>query len=233
MAGWFAGAVQVVAEQPFDVVKVRLQSRAISFVAEPGALSLARSTFLREGAGAFLQGITPRLLTYSAVKASLFALYERLRAAGAGPPWCAGALAGALNRSSRAQGVPSRSCRCRRARRVPRPPSPRARCSPPPAACAPLPAGRRSSAHTRHAGARARAARAGRVRGGAARGPARVTRVISTHLLARSLVRRYGLFSVFHHGPERAAGSADVGIGGCAGVTFYLSTRRSIASRPS
>ena len=50
MAGWFAGAVQVVAEQPFDVVKVRLQSRAISFVAEPGALSLARSTFLREGA---------------------------------------------------------------------------------------------------------------------------------------------------------------------------------------
>ena len=97
MAGWFAGAVQVVAEQPFDVVKVRLQSRATSFVAEPGALSLARSTFLREGAGAFLQGITPRLLTYSAVKASLFALYERLRAAGAGPPWCAGALAGALN----------------------------------------------------------------------------------------------------------------------------------------
>ena len=54
----------------------------------------------REGARAFTQGIAPRLATYSAVKGSLFALYDAARAPRGGlglNSFAAGALAGAAN----------------------------------------------------------------------------------------------------------------------------------------
>jgi solute carrier family 25 carnitine/acylcarnitine transporter 20/29 len=96
-AGAAAGASQVLAEHPLDVVKVRLQSRLQPFVGIEGASQMLRTTVQHEGIAALFQGITPRLLAYSVVKLSLFSLYEWIK------PWClgstavAGALAGACN----------------------------------------------------------------------------------------------------------------------------------------
>lgn len=93
--GALSGFAQVLAEQPFDTIKVRLQSRALTFDAFGGPAALARTTWRNEGARAFFQGVTPRLATYSGVKASLFYLFERLRADFPVP--VAGAVAGGLN----------------------------------------------------------------------------------------------------------------------------------------
>jgi solute carrier family 25 carnitine/acylcarnitine transporter 20/29 len=107
LAGGLGGAAQVLAEQPLDTVKTRLQSRSAAFVACAGPRDLLRATLTREGHRALMQGFTPRLLTYSLVKFSLFSLYERARApphgGHAGVPGLglsvlpAGALAGGLN----------------------------------------------------------------------------------------------------------------------------------------
>ena len=95
-AGAVSGFAQVLAEQPFDTIKVRLQSRALTFDGFLGPAALVRHTYAAEGTRAFFQGVTPRLCTYSAVKASLFALFERLREA-TGSVAAAGGLAGGLN----------------------------------------------------------------------------------------------------------------------------------------
>ena len=93
VAGALSGFTQVLAEQPFDTVKVRLQSRALAFDAFDGPVALMRSTYAKEGLRAFYQGVTPRLATYSAVKASLFSLFERLYET-TGSTVVAGGLAG-------------------------------------------------------------------------------------------------------------------------------------------
>jgi hypothetical protein len=92
-AGALSGVAQVLAEQPFDTVKVRLQSRALAFDAYESPTTLIKHTYKREGLRAFYQGITPRLATYSAVKASLFALFERFHEL-TGSTVVAGGLAG-------------------------------------------------------------------------------------------------------------------------------------------
>jgi len=95
-AGALSGFFQVLAEQPFDTIKVRLQSRALSFDTYAGSSALVRDTWKKEGTRAFFQGVTPRLLTYSAVKASLFSLFERFHEASESPA-IAGGVAGGLN----------------------------------------------------------------------------------------------------------------------------------------
>ena len=52
-------------------------------------------TIHHEGASALLQGLTPRLLSYSLVKLSLFSLYERAKPHCGDSAAAAGALAGA------------------------------------------------------------------------------------------------------------------------------------------
>ena len=95
-AGALSGFCQVLAEQPFDTIKVRLQSRALAFDAFLGPAALVRHTYAAEGTRAFFQGMTPRLATYSGVKASLFALFEAFREK-TGSVAFAGAAAGGLN----------------------------------------------------------------------------------------------------------------------------------------
>ncbi|KAH8056264.1 hypothetical protein JL722_7568 [Aureococcus anophagefferens] len=95
-AGALSGFCQVLAEQPFDTIKVRLQSRALAFDAFLGPAALVRHTYAAEGTRAFFQGVTPRLATYSGVKASLFALFEAFREQ-TGSVALAGAAAGGLN----------------------------------------------------------------------------------------------------------------------------------------
>lgn len=94
MAGTLSGCGQVIAEQPLDTIKTRLQSSRFSQTLSP--LQLAQSTVRAEGGGALLKGIMPRLLTYPLVKMSLFSLYEyffaRFQSTAA-----AGACAGAAN----------------------------------------------------------------------------------------------------------------------------------------
>ncbi|KAH8092015.1 hypothetical protein JL720_5592 [Aureococcus anophagefferens] len=85
-AGALSGFCQVLAEQPFDTIKVRLQSRALAFDAFLGPAALVRHTYAAEGTRAFFQGVTPRLATYSGVKASLFALFEAFRKRRAASP---------------------------------------------------------------------------------------------------------------------------------------------------
>lgn len=98
LAGGLAGAAQVLAEQPFDTIKTRLQSRSAAFVVADGPATLTRSTLALEGYGALLQGLTPRLFCYSLVKFSLFSLYERGRSDGGGlSVAAAGGLAGMVN----------------------------------------------------------------------------------------------------------------------------------------
>ena len=96
IAGALSGFAQVLAEQPFDTIKVRLQSRALSFDVYSGPLSLARATWSKEGARAFFQGVTPRLATYSLVKASLFSLFEHFYTL-TGSATVAGGIAGGMN----------------------------------------------------------------------------------------------------------------------------------------
>ncbi|KAL1518844.1 hypothetical protein AB1Y20_003121 [Prymnesium parvum] len=98
LAGAAAGACQVLAEHPLDSLKVRMQSRVPYFAAvHGGPLPMLHHTVRREGAAALLQGLTPRLLSYSAVKLSLFSLYEAARPFCHGSAAAAGALAGAAN----------------------------------------------------------------------------------------------------------------------------------------
>ena len=96
-AGAASGACQVLAEHPLDSLKIRLQSRLVAFEGVGGPLAMLRHTVRGEGAAALLQGLAPRLLTYSAVKLSLFSLYERSLVLCNGSPAAAGALAGAAN----------------------------------------------------------------------------------------------------------------------------------------
>lgn len=93
-AGLLSGISQVMAEQPLDMLKTRLQSSR--FTQATGAVSLALATIRQEGARAMLLGITPRLLTYPLVKLSLFSLYEHFYARFQSTA-AAGACAGALN----------------------------------------------------------------------------------------------------------------------------------------
>ena len=98
LAGAAAGACQVLAEHPLDSLKVRMQSRLAYFTAvQGGPLPMLQHTLRHEGAGALLQGLTPRLLSYSFVKLSLFSLYERAKPLCGGSSAAAGALAGAAN----------------------------------------------------------------------------------------------------------------------------------------
>lgn len=96
IAGGASGLCQVVAEHPFDTVKVRLQTALPIHASSRHAGDVLRATLRREGAAALLQGLSPRLATYSLVKASLFSLYEGLKAT-CGSPAAAGFAAGALN----------------------------------------------------------------------------------------------------------------------------------------
>ena len=93
-AGLLSGVSQVMAEQPLDMLKTRLQSSR--FTQATGPISLALATIRQEGARAMLLGITPRLLTYPLVKLSLFSLYEHFYARFQSTA-AAGACAGALN----------------------------------------------------------------------------------------------------------------------------------------
>ena len=94
-AGLASGAAQVLAEQPLDTIKVRLQSRALVFDAFAGPASVAASALRNEGAGAFFRGLAPRLLTYAPVKSALFAQYDALSQHLPAP--LAGAVAGGCN----------------------------------------------------------------------------------------------------------------------------------------
>jgi hypothetical protein len=94
-AGAISGFTQVCAEQPFDTIKIRLQSRRFDKISSPA--ELVRRTYLTEGVGAFFLGIAPRLATYSAVKFSLFSLYERFLGLTQGNTFAAGAIAGGIN----------------------------------------------------------------------------------------------------------------------------------------
>lgn len=93
-AGLLSGTSQVVAEQPLDTLKTRLQSVRFSQSARPHEL-LVR-TVRSEGGWALLNGITPRLLTYPLVKLSLFSLFEYFFAQ-TDSTAVAGACAGAAN----------------------------------------------------------------------------------------------------------------------------------------
>lgn len=94
LAGVISGASQVLAEQPLDTLKTRLQS--VRYDAAAGPLQLARTTLQLEGAGALFRGVVPRLLTYPLVKLSLFSLYEFFYAKTHSTA-IAGACAGMLN----------------------------------------------------------------------------------------------------------------------------------------
>ncbi len=56
VAGWAAGCAQVLVGQPFDTIKVRLQTQTIASGREPrytSAMQCARQTLAREGPTAF------------------------------------------------------------------------------------------------------------------------------------------------------------------------------------
>ena len=76
----------------------RTQSHSVrlAFDAFLGPAALVRHTYAAEGTRAFFQGVTPRLATYSGVKASLFALFEAFREK-TGSVALAGAAAGGRN----------------------------------------------------------------------------------------------------------------------------------------
>ena len=98
VAGAVSGAAQVLAEHPLDSLKVRLQSRLAAFTCVGGGpLAMLRHTLRVEGAAALYQGLSPRLLTNSLVKISLFTLYEQWLPLCGGSPLLAGGLAGACN----------------------------------------------------------------------------------------------------------------------------------------
>jgi hypothetical protein len=95
-----AGVAQVLAEHPLDTLKVRIQTLARADLRVlDGVLPVLRATVEREGASALFLGVLPRLLTYGAVKSSLFGLYESFRARSdiTTSPALAGALAGLCN----------------------------------------------------------------------------------------------------------------------------------------
>ena len=94
LAGAVSGAAQVLAEHPLDSLKVRLQSRLTAFTGVGGPLAMLRHTLRMEGAAALYQGLSPRLLTYSFVKLSLFSLYESWLPVCGGSPLLAGGLVG-------------------------------------------------------------------------------------------------------------------------------------------
>jgi len=93
-AGFLSGLTQVLAEQPFDTVKTRLQSRLNSFTSYRGGVELLRNL---ERPQALLQGLTPRLCTYSLIKLSLFNTYESLKRHRHWGAAMSGAVAGTLN----------------------------------------------------------------------------------------------------------------------------------------
>ena len=96
IAGGVSGAAQVICEQPLDTLKTRLQSTHRTFLPLRGALPVLTTTVRSEGWAALMQGLGPRLLTYSLVKTSLFAIYTRLFEATHSTA-LSGAGAGALN----------------------------------------------------------------------------------------------------------------------------------------
>jgi hypothetical protein len=93
-AGLISGTSQVLAEQPLDTIKTRLQSMRFSQSAKPH--ELLSLTLRAEGGRALLNGITPRLLTYPLVKLSLFSLFEYTYSQTQSTA-LAGACAGAVN----------------------------------------------------------------------------------------------------------------------------------------
>ena len=98
VAGAASGAAQVLAEHPLDSLKVRLQSRLAAFTRVGGGpLAMLQHTLRVEGAAALYQGLSPRLLTNSLVKLSLFTLYEQWLPLCGGSPLIAGGLAGACS----------------------------------------------------------------------------------------------------------------------------------------
>jgi solute carrier family 25 carnitine/acylcarnitine transporter 20/29 len=92
VAGLASGVAQVLAEHPLDTIKIRLQSRSLSFDVLEGPRAVAAKALSEEGVSALFRGLVPRLLTYAPVKSSLFAQYDLY----GGTPW-AGALAGGCN----------------------------------------------------------------------------------------------------------------------------------------
>jgi solute carrier family 25 carnitine/acylcarnitine transporter 20/29 len=92
-----SGVAQVLAEHPLDTLKTRLQTLSRPELhGRDGVLPVLRATVQHEGAAALFLGVIPRLLSYGAVKASLFGLYESARAHELSSA-LAGALAGLCN----------------------------------------------------------------------------------------------------------------------------------------
>eukprot|EP00961_Rhodomonas_salina_P043370 583203-Rhodomonas_salina.1 len=87
----------VLAEQPFDTIKIRMQSTVdCRFNAMGTPTMILKRTVVDEGWGALMQGLAPRIAFYGVVKLSLFSLYERLHQR-LNHPTLAGAIAGGLN----------------------------------------------------------------------------------------------------------------------------------------
>ncbi|BFZ58915.1 Mitochondrial carrier protein ymc2 [Savitreella phatthalungensis] len=107
LAGTAGGIGQVLAGQPFDTVKVRIQTQSHTNPLYSGALDCAKKTFAREGALAFYKGTLTPLIGVGAcvsIQFGVFGAMKRLfdgRNGGAplsgGQLYASGALAGAAN----------------------------------------------------------------------------------------------------------------------------------------
>ncbi|KAG7389635.1 hypothetical protein PHYPSEUDO_010032 [Phytophthora pseudosyringae] len=73
-AGTVGGIAGVVVGQPFDTVKVRLQTYSKYY---NGAIDCARQTLKHEGFSGFFKGMTSPLIGSAATNAVMFAVYER------------------------------------------------------------------------------------------------------------------------------------------------------------
>ncbi|RKP16786.1 mitochondrial carrier protein [Rozella allomycis CSF55] len=75
-AGWFGGIVQVLVGQPFDTVKVRMQSNPDLY---PSTMSCIKNTFKNEGALAFYKGSSTPLIGIGACVSIQFGALEAMK----------------------------------------------------------------------------------------------------------------------------------------------------------
>eukprot|EP01015_Nassula_variabilis_P034589 TRINITY_DN8548_c0_g1_i6.p1 TRINITY_DN8548_c0_g1~~TRINITY_DN8548_c0_g1_i6.p1 ORF type:complete len:320 (+),score=55.14 TRINITY_DN8548_c0_g1_i6:64-1023(+) len=78
-AGCLGGVAQVLTGQPFDILKVRLQSQSLENPVYKGTIDCFKQTLANEGPGAFYKGTLPPLMGVGACVAIQFSVLEETK----------------------------------------------------------------------------------------------------------------------------------------------------------
>jgi len=79
LAGWVGGVGQILSAQPFDIIKIRLQTQSSTAPKYAGTLDCFKKTLLEEGPLSFYKGTVSPLLGVGTICAIQFSAFQKAK----------------------------------------------------------------------------------------------------------------------------------------------------------